>query len=433
MYSDIWGAREEKYARLLSSKDNSHESIEPSAPLWLLYPTTVNDIEDYEAWPLLTDWMPLFSNGIETHKDGLTVHFTPGELSKVVEQLFSLPLEEARAVLGVGNDGRDWSLSKAVKSLKTMTEDGQLPGRITYRPFDVRYTMLNKESGGFIAYPRWDVMSNLVNIEDNVGLVSARLKARGGQWDSCLATRFPTEKKTGDSTRSSTTFPLFVNLNGLLGGEGEIKANLSPRLVAELQQVCSTDKFGKKNQEARDIYDYLYSLLHSPIYRERYEVNLRTNFPRLPLPSSFKLFSDLAHLGNKLVSLYLLDSVNVNNIAPTFLGPDNPAIGRIGWSDDTVWLDAGKTEAKQGHRASRPGTVGFKGVPKAVWEFHIGGYQVCHKWLKDRKGRTLSEEDIIHYQKIIVALNETIRIMGEIDEVIEEHGGWPDAFVTQAN
>ena len=69
-------------------------------------------------------------------------------------------------------------------------------------------------------------------------------------------------------------------------------------------------------------------------------------------------------------------------------------------------------------------------MPEAVWNFHIGGYQVCHKWLKDRKGRTLSQDDIAHYQKIVVALSETIRVMKEIDETIEKHGGWPGAFVT---
>lgn len=83
--------------------------------------------------------------------------------------------------------------------------------------------------------------------------------------------------------------------------------------------------------------------------------------------------------------------------------------------DETVWIDKGQTE-------------GFRGVPENVWNFHIGGYQVCEKWLKDRKGRVLSAVDITHYQKIVVTLNETIRLMKEIDEVIEEHGGWPGAF-----
>jgi bifunctional pyridoxal-dependent enzyme with beta-cystathionase and maltose regulon repressor activities len=64
-------------------------------------------------------------------------------------------------------------------------------------------------------------------------------------------------------------------------------------------------------------------------------------------------------------------------------------------------------------------------IPEEVYNFQIGGYQVCQKWLKDRKGRELSEEEIEHYQKVVVALNETIRIMEEIDEVIVEHGGWP--------
>src|SRR5205807_7965043 len=83
--------------------------------------------------------------------------------------------------------------------------------------------------------------------------------------------------------------------------------------------------------------------------------------------------------------------------------------------DNTVWLDSEETCA-------------FRGVREAVWNFQVGGYQVCEKWLKDRKGRTLSNDDIAHYQKIVVALAETIRIMKEIDEVIEEHGGWPGAF-----
>ncbi len=94
--------------------------------------------------------------------------------------------------------------------------------------------------------------------------------------------------------------------------------------------------------------------------------------------------------------------------------------------DDTVWLDTAAT--KKGQPAT-PGTIGFRGVPEAVWNFYIGGYQVCEKWLKDRKGRVLTADDITHYQRIVVALHETIHIMGKIDEVIDAHGGWPNAFL----
>jgi hypothetical protein len=98
-----------------------------------------------------------------------------------------------------------------------------------------------------------------------------------------------------------------------------------------------------------------------------------------------------------------------------FIGGRNPEVEKVSWSGNTVWVDRAKTS-------------GFRGVRESVWNFHIGGYQVCEKWLKDRKGRTLSKDDISHYQKIVVALAETIRLMGEIDEVIEQHGGWPGAF-----
>jgi hypothetical protein len=102
----------------------------------------------------------------------------------------------------------------------------------------------------------------------------------------------------------------------------------------------------------------------------------------------------------------------------------------VAWSDETAWLDSAAARRGEG---PKPGTIGFRGVPESVWNFHIGGYQVCHKWLKDRKGRTLSAGDIAHYQKIVLAISETIRLMGEIHAVIEDHGGWPGAFVTSAS
>ena len=125
-----------------------------------------------------------------------------------------------------------------------------------------------------------------------------------------------------------------------------------------------------------------------------------------------------------------MESPKIEDFLTTFRGARNAEVRRVGWSDGTVWLDARKTSAREGHHATNPGTTGFIGVPEEVWDFRIGGYQVCHKWLKDRNGRTLSDADIDHYQRIVVALTETIRIMAEIDEVIDAHGGWPDAFQT---
>jgi len=169
----------------------------------------------------------------------------------------------------------------------------------------------------------------------------------------------------------------------------------------------------------------VYGVLHSPVYRSRYKEFLKIDFPSVPATANLELFRALAHLGGDLVALHLMESPKLDDPITTYTGPRNPEVGRIGWSDDSVWLDAAATKKD---RAATPGTIGFRGVPEAVWDFHIGGYQVCGKWLKDRKGRRLSEDDLAHYQKIVVALAETIRLMKEIDKVIDARGGWPGAF-----
>jgi hypothetical protein len=124
----------------------------------------------------------------------------------------------------------------------------------------------------------------------------------------------------------------------------------------------------------------------------------------------------LSQLGGDLVSLHLMESPRLNTPKTKWRGPTpSSKVEKVTHSDETVWINKGQTE-------------GFCDVPENVWGFHIGGYQVCEKWLKDRKGQALSSEDVTHYQKIVVALNETIRLMEEIDEVIDGHGGWPGAF-----
>jgi len=168
---------------------------------------------------------------------------------------------------------------------------------------------------------------------------------------------------------------------------------------------------------AEDIFCYSYAVLHSPTYRNRYAEFLKIDFPRLPLTSCIELFRALAKLGGELVALHLMESPKLEKHITKYAGKGDSevATGYPKYSAETVRINP---------------TEGFEGVPENVWNFHIGGYQVCEKWLKDRRGRVLSEEDIAHYQKIVVALKETIRLMAEVDKVIEAHGGWPGAFIT---
>ena len=151
-----------------------------------------------------------------------------------------------------------------------------------------------------------------------------------------------------------------------------------------------------------DILDYIYAVLHSPTYREKYKEFLKIDFPRVPYPKDADIFWQLVKLGSELRQLHLLESPIVNQFITKYPVEGNNAVDKIKYEDGKVWINE---------------TQYFEGVPQVSWDFYIGGYQPAQKWLKDRKGRVLNFEDILHYQKIIVALTETDRIMREIDKV----------------
>ena len=271
-----------------------------------------------------------------------------------------------------------------------------------------------------------------------ISLGKNRAETTNGQWIAAgLA-----DKSVVTTRDNASGFPLYLyeDFAGLqlVGRDqwAEPQLNFTREFITQLCATTGlqpTGPFGLPTGIApEDVLHYIYALLQAPTYRTYWASDLVAGFPPVPLPPSDRLFWKLSRLGTGLVALHLLESPVLENLITTYIGPRNPEVGRVGWSEGTVWLNASKTIAREGHRATRSGTIGFQGVPEEVWDFHIGGYQVCHKWLKDRKGRALSDEDIAHYQKIVVAVNETIRIIGETDEVIEAHGGWPDAFQTRS-
>lgn len=159
--------------------------------------------------------------------------------------------------------------------------------------------------------------------------------------------------------------------------------------------------------------DYIYAVFHSPTYRERYAESLKRDFPRLPLTSDLDLFSVLSQWGEELVSLHLMRSPQLGNPFTTFPKTGSNVMEKAKHSpeENRVYIN------KEGQY--------FDNVPEETWNFRVGGYQVPEKWLKDRKGRNLSEQDIEHYTKVVKDLHETAQIMAAIDDVIEAHGGWP--------
>jgi len=421
-YSQMIGPRNVKYDWLVSHSlsDVDWSLIRPSAPLFLFEPRDGKTEIEYLAYLALDEIFPANSTGIVSARDSLVVQFTRSEVESVTERLGRLTTEDARAEYKLGDDTKDWAVSRAQKDVREGLRANIAPSQILYRPFDIRWTFYTGQARGFMCNPRRPVMAGMA---DGTNLALCVNRQVNSEFRHVGATRFlATDCTLSTATKERTyVLPLYIieAEHGLLRG-GSRHLNLSPTFLARLSaslgiKVSSAPTDSATGRTAEDIFSYIYAILHSPGYRSRYADFFKTDFPRVPLPGNLKLFRSLSRLGGELFALHLLESPRLNTPLSTYIGSANPEVEKSSHARDTVWLDKAQTR-------------GFRGVPDDVWDFHIGGYQVCEKWLKDRKGHTLSKDDIVHYQKIVVALSETIRLMKEIDEVIENHGGWPGAF-----
>jgi hypothetical protein len=288
----------------------------------------------------------------------------------------------------------------------------------------------------------------------NLGLIATRQTR--DPW-AVLATRLIVGHKSMAAFDINSLFPLYLYPRGDApsAGQGlemrlERTGNLNPNFVADietrlgLRNVADGRGDLEKTFGPEDVFHYIYAVLHSPTYRQRYAEFLKTDFPRVPLTSNLDLFRALVAKGADLVALHIMEDdypaaswtlaghpsplaslptrfpVPGDNLVdkgyPRYFPPGHKLAGEAEpLAGGRVYISA--EEPKTGKRGQY-----FEGVPPEVWAFHVGGYQVCEKWLKDRRGRRLSYDDLTHYQRIVVALRETIRLMAEIDEAIP---GWP--------
>lgn len=219
---------------------------------------------------------------------------------------------------------------------------------------------------------------------------------------------------------SQATFPLHLYpseqhiVSGLFKPD-ERHPNLNPEFVKTFSEKLGLkfveDGKGdlKETFGPEDIFNYAYAVFHSPTYRTRYAEFLKIDFPRLPLTSNKELFKALVGKGAELVALHLMESPVLNNLITKYPVSGSNIVEKVSYDENNRRVYINKSQY-------------FEGVDSEVWNFQVGGYQVCQKWLKDRKGRTLSYDDLTHYQKIVVDLKETIRLMAEIDGLIPS---WP--------
>jgi len=380
--------------------------------------------------------MPVNAVGIVTARDALTIDMDKEALWSRIEDFTQFDPEALRARYALGKDVRDWRVSFAKADvIANFGKKHLVP--IAYRPLDTRWTYYTGNSRGFQCYPRHQVMRNFVEHE-NVGLAFARSN-KNPEIDHFYAVASIMECKCAESSTQSGVAPLYLYPEeGTL--ETERRVNFDPKIYADIRERAGLS--GADGDELR-VFDYIYGVLHSPDYRATYAQFLKIDFPRIPYPASTDVFSHVAEKGGQLRRLHLMEDAVIGATPYPFSGDGDNVVGKpafapvpfVSSADETPMniapangisssLDANGSALDANGLAVGPNGSGrvhinsnqyFDNVPQLAWEFHIGGYQPAQKWLKDRKGRVLSFDDVLHYQKIIKILTETDRIMKEIE------------------
>ncbi|HEY0045778.1 MAG TPA: type ISP restriction/modification enzyme [Flavobacterium sp.] len=421
---DLYGKRELKYAFLNSNNISTldWQKLEQSAPNYFFVQRNDSLSELYNEGFSIDKLFTLSASGIKTERDHLVIQYNEEGIVAVKNDLLNLDESAFRSKHTSKPDGRDWKISYAKNDVQ---KNQPIITNILYRPFDIRKTLYTGKSKGIIAYPRNEIMRHMTG-KNNIMLLSCRQQSSfdfqhvfisDNIIDMCTVSLQTKETTYGfplflypelNSQHSTVTLGRVPNLN--LEIVNTIASNLylffQPEEPDNELQTVETNQFYPIN-----ILDYIYAVLHSPSYREKYKEFLKIDFPRVPYPTDVREFWDLVELGSQLRELHLLESPQVEKYITQY-----PEDGDNIVTKPRFELGVMNPEANRG-RVYINETQYFNNVPELVWNFYIGGYQPAQKWLKDRKGRELNYDDILHYQKMVVALNETARIMAEIDEV----------------
>ena len=301
--------------------------------------------------------------------------------------------------------GDDFQYVNFSKKILTSAFGDEFIEKIDYRPFDMRYICYDHSK---IARSRSIFMAHL--LRRNVAITLIR-RSRSNNFISPFTVNHIVDKCISSSLDNANIFPLYLYPESgnqiTTDGSQQRTPNLNKTIVDEIAASIGLTFTPEKEESAAtfaplDILDYIYAVLHCPGYREKYKEFLKIDFPRVPYPKSQETFRKLAALGAELRQLHLLESPALEQRLTSYPVSGDNVVGKLNYQQGKVFINE---------------TQYFDCVPSVAWEFYIGGYQPAQKWLKDRKGKELSFEDVRHYQRIIVALSETGRIMGEIDKI----------------
>lgn len=406
-HSELWGKREEKYAELgRTINDLNWVKLNYREPEYFFVSKNFELDGIYKKGVKIDQLFTLFNSGIQTKRDSTVIKTNEDELKEVVKNFLEDEVEEIRRKYNLPVDGRDWKILWAQEDLKK----GYQIADILYRPFDVRKTIYTGRSKGFIAYPRQKTSEQFLN-RDNFGLLTVKQQSTFPFQHIFISNKIAESGMISLQTKEwGYQFPLYIYSEAQLDNSIR-QPNFNPKTIDELAEKlklqfipdhehADSGKAGTFNP--LDVLDYIYAILHSPSYRERYKEFLKIDFPRIPFTSEQKLFWSLVEKGREIRRYHLMEHTNSSSLITQYPVSGENEVINPRYSDNKVWIND---------------TQYFDNVPQIAWEFYIGGYQPAQKWLKDRKGTKLSFDDVLHYQQIIVALTNTDRIMHEIDSL----------------
>lgn len=385
-HADLYGTRKHKFEEL--AKTPKWQKLTLDSKMFYFLPKGNKGEAEYNQGISVEELFLKNTTGIVTGIDRLSIFFSEKELEKKTQSIINAvdPYNEFNI-----RDGRKYKKEERLEELKGAANDP--PTRLSYRPFDHRYMYYTRKSECWINSPRWEIMQNYL-VGENFGLLTTKY-VRDQSYQHVFITKFISEViyLSGTTATNAINFPLY-----LYNKEGTRAPNLNEEVVSKIESVA-----GEVTPE--DVFDYVYAVLHSPNYRERYKELLKIDFPRVPYPKDKDSFNELVNLGRELRGLHLLESPKVNNFITTYPETGSDTIDKPIYRNGRVYIND---------------TQYFGNVPESAWVFRIGGYQPAQKWLKDRKNRQLTNEEIEHYQQMIVALVETDELMKHIDTVLKQ-------------
>jgi predicted helicase len=407
---DLFGKREFKYDFLNSNDLNSisWNQIKIDNDNCFFTSKDLTTDKGYLKYISISDLMPLNNSGIQTKCDNISINESIEELKKVVSLFQNESVEKLKTIFN-REESSGWNFQNAKDDL--IKNPSVVFAKYNYRPFDFRNIVYTGTSSGFLGRSRSIVMKHFIN-QPNIGICLMRQFFQDAPYSHIYATNSLIDERTMYSNRGGTyLFPLYLypenNGQQTIGQSTERQPNLNTEIVKQIADklglTFTNEKETTKDTFAPiDILDYIYAVLHSPTYREKYKEFLKIDFPRVPYPKDKETFWQLVTLGSQIRQIHLLESQTVEKYITQYPIDGDNAVTKPKYQDGKVYIND---------------TQYFNNVPQTAWEFYIGGYQPAQKWLKDRKDRKLEFDDILHYQKIIVALTETDRLMKEINKI----------------